>query len=250
MSKSVILAFIVSAMVGLTACAHHFGGGYVNVDEIYTARDFLIAKELEDNRYGLYSYLLFPSYPLPASKEKYKIAVRTYLSYSTVSASEIYLPKDQLNVFYMLLSKPPPKQIANCLFSQCVEPRDEDIEWIVKNYDYVRANIILRTLSRESSHGPYIVSTRCPVTLNKPMTNEKALIQDMTRTPSNLVEKWIRHFLKKATGEGSSFHRSLDELYLRLMEKMENFSEGVPQVLTVIDSFGTSQVGRTDVSAN
>lgn len=226
----VVLSLLLS--FGLSACASHFEGRKLNVGQMYTGRDFLIGNQVENNKYGLYSYLIFVTPPKPGTQERYAAAIRTYLSYPTVAASDVYAPKEQLNIFYLMLAEQPPDKILDCLYSQCVHPKEEDIHWMIENYNYARARIILRNTLGARHYGPYIVTVRRPVSTSTTESEGQALIQDMTQVPYNLVEKWIYYFLDKATGQGSSYNMSLEKLRLILLTEIEQFADGLPEVVS------------------
>ncbi len=229
---------IMSAMFALVtwACATHFGGGRIDMDELYTARSYLVGVQAEKKGYGLYSYLLFPAPPTKDQKGRYEAAIRAFLNHSPVSAMEAMLPREELNIFYLMLKEPPTDNVARCLLQTCYPVTDDDIEWILSHYNYARAQIILRRVSTDSNrNGPYIITLGEPVAMSAVMPKEtidlEALLQDLSSVPPHLVRAWVDVFIENATGDGSSFKQDLRSLLLYLETALENYAQGLPAVI-------------------
>jgi hypothetical protein len=147
---------------------------------VETARKFLYAGLPEDTAYGLTSYLLFSGEPATdTQRARYHKAIEAYLR--TVSATEAarHFAKNEINVFYL-----PLKQRTM-----------ENVDSILKYYDYARARAMLIRLPGEQEAGPYLVSSS--VALSS-VTPRRYLLQDLTLAHPRLIDTWIREFRVKA----------------------------------------------------
>jgi hypothetical protein len=128
----------------------------VRIEEegLYTARSFLIGTQAEEPDYGLYSYLLFSAPPTAESKERYAAALRAFLAHPPAPSWGELLPHGNLNIFYLLLEDTPPEEIRRCLRHNCVPVEDAIIEWVLRHYNYARAQIILKRVSRARRPAP------------------------------------------------------------------------------------------------
>jgi hypothetical protein len=238
--QAILLAAVA---VGLCACAMHMSGVRIEGEGLYTARSFLIGARPELPDYGLYSYLLFSKPPTTESRGRYAAALRAYLAHPPAPSWEELLPHGNLNIFYLLLEDTPPEAIARCLRHTCDPVEDAIIEWILNHYNYARAQIILKRVSRANKPGPCIVTTTAPLplpmaaTLARPSAppsgGEAApmvLVQDMSNTPAHLVRDWMNLFIEKATGEGSAHQQNLQALLLHLRTALDGYAKGLPEV--------------------
>ena len=236
MQRSSFLSLLVVMVLGVWACATHFGGGRIHSDDLYTARHFLTGVQSEQKGYGLYSYLLFPAPPTSEEKGRYEAAIRAFLAYPPLPSMQALLPRETLNIFYLMLERPPTKSVTRCLLQNCYPVSDVDIDWILSHYNYARAQIILRRVSSDNlQNGPYIVTFTdsvaiLPVLPNNPI-DEKALFQDLSSVPPHLVRVWVEVFIENATGKGSSYKQNLRELLLHLETALENYAQGIPEVI-------------------
>lgn len=215
-------------------CALHFAGGRVDTVDLYTARSFLIGSEAEQSDYGLYSYLLFPAPPTPETIGRYEAAVRAFLVHPPAPSAEELLPHENLNIFYLFLINKPQPEVERCLLSNCYPIEDDVVTSILANYNYTRAQIVLRQITPEHRNGPYIATRTQPVSITPKRDTEKpspkALYQNLSNAPPHLVHSWVELFIEKATGEGSAFQRNLNTLMLTLREGMEGYAQGLPKV--------------------
>src|SRR5215472_1786410 len=115
-----------------------------------TARGFLLKGEKEKAGYGLYSYFLLGSPPIESSRARYLKAIQAYLSLiPTVTDLEDYVSPDKLNITYFPVKSPLP-----------VNPT---AEWLLDNYDFARARVLLDLLPGAHTAGPYFVSVLKPL---------------------------------------------------------------------------------------
>jgi hypothetical protein len=155
-----------------------------------TGRAFLVETQIEEPRYGLYSYLLFGSPPSnDIVRERYMQVITAYKNMVVdITALEKYIPRQELNITYLPLDLPPPS--------------NPSVEWIFEHYNYARARALLRNLRGSLRDGPYIISTLKPLsaTQNPP---EKYLFQDMSSVQPHLISSWVKEFINQAAKERS-----------------------------------------------
>ena len=97
------------------------------------ARAFLVMGAKEDAGYGLYSYLLFGSPPTDSTRPRYLKAIQAYLTLiQTVTDMRAYRSADQLNITYL------PVKVRT--------PDSPAAEWLLDNYDFARARVLLDLL--------------------------------------------------------------------------------------------------------
>ncbi|MGQ0561533.1 MAG: hypothetical protein ACT443_06635, partial [Gemmatimonadota bacterium] len=120
---------------------------------VETARKFLLRGQSADTAYGQFSYLLFPSEPATdTQRERYRHAIEAYLR--TVSARDAgrFFEKSEINVFYL-----PLRQATR-----------ENVDSVLEYYDYARARAILTAVPGTQEQGPYLISSRVPLTTEAP----------------------------------------------------------------------------------
>lgn len=155
-----------------------------------TARAFLRSGAKEEAGYGLYSYLLLGSLPTDAARPRYLKAIQAYLAQMpTVVELLQYRSANKLNITYLPVKVRPPDAPTT--------------EWVLANYDFARARVLLDTVSSRYQTGPYIVSTLTPLSNLQALPHDH-LFQDLSLVPTqpdDLLSWWIRAFLSQAAQE-------------------------------------------------
>jgi hypothetical protein len=158
------------------------------------ARSLLVGNASEDLsdrqkvQYGLYSYLLLPAMPGPASQERYESALRAYFD-AIVDVDRLvdYLEARDLNVTFVPVTKP---------FAE--DALADPVAWALKTYNYARAQAMLRRVpGAASSDGPFLVSCTEPLS----RCSRQIIVQDLSSVPPHLVRLWVREFLNHAVQE-------------------------------------------------
>jgi len=199
-----ITASATDARGSTSACTADFAIGKPALDEhhIQTERCLLPDGSKESPGYGLYSYLLMPTQPEPLSNaekgwknlltvvitqvHQTEISKQATVPSSSTASS---VPKAQhreaqrLNILYVpVLSLPKPEEA-------------ESVDWIVKNYDYARAErILIQVLGAESAlRGPYLVANLFPLgpSTARPLS---PLSMDLTSFPNDVAVSSVRLF--------------------------------------------------------
>lgn len=184
-----------------------------------TTRTFLSKVQKEEAGYGLYSYLLLGSPPTDASRVRYLRAIEAYLN--------LILPLDdlqetvdhkKLNITYLPLKNPVPARPTS--------------QWLLDNYDFGRARVLLDLIGGGYREGPYIVSSLRPLSGADALTT-KYLFQDLSTVPTDpkdLVSWWIREFQNQAAQERFWTPQSVEILALRIRTTISVLAMGLPEV--------------------
>ena len=153
-----------------------------------TGRDLLVKGSPEVEGYGLYSYVLFAGRPTSESKPRYLAVVKACLDkIQTIGGLKGNgMPKSRLNVAYIPINDMPPKTV--------------DENWVLDNYDYDRATVLLTYLPEKYKRhqGPYLVSHTTPLAAE---STGQFLYQDLSVVNERLATAWIQHFLDQASQE-------------------------------------------------
>ena len=183
-----------------------------------SSRSLLAGDAVEEEGFGLYSYLLFGSPPSESSRGRYLSALEAYLE--LLYSNEMVLQSKEpiaINITYL------PVQSL---------PNEEDPEVLLNSYNYLRAESILNALdSRESLRdGPYIVSYRSPLT--NITVEEEYLFQDLSTVPERIVRLWVKEFLVQVKKPEYWRERTLGTVALRLrtdIARAAEFVDDLPQ---------------------
>jgi hypothetical protein len=179
------------------------------------ARSFLARETPESQGYGLYSYLLLGSTPSPAVLPRYRRAIEEYVRLLPAIAAygEVKNP-GEFNINYL------PVDAA---------PAADNADSVLAHYDYARAQVLLRSLPGSHLVGPYLVSSRRPLTAGVP-TSGDFIVQDLSVVPETLIGLWVSGFLDQATQERMGPSHSLHDFALRLRTLIGVLALGLPDV--------------------
>ena len=184
-----------------------------------TARAFLVKGTAEDAGYGLYSYLLFGSPPTDSTRPRYLKAVQAYLTLiQTVTDMRAYRSADKLNITYL------PVRVRT--------PDSPAAEWLLENYDYARARVLLDLMSSSYQTGPYFVSTLTPLSSLQTIPHDH-LFQDLSLVPADpqdLLSWWIRAFLNQTAQQQFWQPQTGELLALKLRTIISVEATGLPEV--------------------
>jgi hypothetical protein len=194
-----------------------------------TGRSFLVGNQLEDQGYGLYSYLLFGSPPTDVTRDRYRAVVTAFFDLiPAMPALEEFLPRGQLNVTYLLLHLPPPTSHGP----------QEHADWILESHHYTRARVLLSAVPGAHREGPYLVSSRNPLTLSgTEIIGEPYLYQDLSSVPPRLVQLWVKEFLSQAAQERFE-EKTMQRWVLKLRTAIAILAEGLPEVREAFAEWG------------
>lgn len=184
-----------------------------------TTRTFLPKGQKEEAGYGLYSYLLLGSPPTDASRVRYLSAMEAYLNLMLpLDDLEETVAHNKLNITYLPVKAPVPPHPTP--------------QWLLDNYDFVRARVLLDLLSGPHREGPYIVSTLTPLSGVDALATHY-LYQDLSTVPTDpkdLVSWWIREFQNQAAQERFWDPQTMDTLALRIRTTISVLATGLPEV--------------------
>jgi hypothetical protein len=199
-----------------------------------TGRSFLVSDEPETAGYGLYSYLLLGSPPTAANRERYLKAIEEYLRFPDLTRLETFnLPYRTLNITYLPIKVSPEPLVL----AQLADERySEAAAWLLKEYDYERARVLLKDLPGAHREGPYFVSVLRPPSRNNP-PSRPYLYQDQSSVPPHLVALWAREFLNQAAQEQFWQERTAAQLALKLRTSIGILATGLPEVRKALDDW-------------
>jgi hypothetical protein len=193
-----------------------------------TGRGFLEKGEKEKERYGLYSYFLLGSPPIDSSRARYLKAIQAYLTLiHPVSDLEEYAPPDKLNITYFPIKSP--------------LPADPTAEWLLDNYDFARARVLLDLLPGPLNAGPYFVSVLKPLSGTERLSGEY-LFQNLSAVPAepqDLISSWVFEFMNQAAQERFGGPQTAELLTLKLRTTISVLAIGLPEVKKQLDSWVT-----------
>jgi hypothetical protein len=125
-----------------------------------TGTALLVHKQNEESGYGLYSYALLAHAPEDSELPKYRAFFKA-LTLELPSASDLaeYLPKNRINITYMLLKSLPSDWKTQSNSAQ--------VEYVISHYDYARCAAMLASLPQHTGTGPVIASSLAPMSLSQ-----------------------------------------------------------------------------------
>jgi hypothetical protein len=190
-----------------------------------TGRSFLLPKQKEETRFGLYSYLLFASPPRDFERDRYLEIIRAYLAQIyDVNRLIDYFLANKLNITYLPLETaiPEGKELPGDLAA-----------WILEHYDYFRARILLNRIPGEYRDGIHIVAFEKPLSSETP--TPPYLDMTLSTIPSTLARSWVNEYIAQAAQERYSQQRSLPQLLLRLRTAVEVLALAQGEVLSSLE---------------
>jgi hypothetical protein len=157
------------------------------------AREFLTSNQAEGENFGLYSYILFSQKPDKEDSVKYAEMISGYLNkIPELEQLSNYLPDSSINVVYFPVMEEPGYYFNNLSLK-------EQIDWVIANYDYARASVLLNKFEDDLLDGPYIVSYHNPLSQVSNVITEKYLLQDFSQVHPKAVSLWVDEFLKQSS---------------------------------------------------
>jgi hypothetical protein len=220
-----------------------------------TASAFLTPLQDEGPDYGLYSYILFGSRPESLGSDRWRRYYETILSFLTIpTADEMskYTPPVRLNITYLPIAVSQHELPAGSLqprvfnfdkekvaahamehqatgkaFAGHTPSNSSSACTLVSNYDYPRAQKLLMTLPAAHMEGPYIISTKQPLSKTLQLPAEY-LYQDLSSVPPELIDLWIREFMAQAQEKEFWKTRTKEQFVLRLRTAIGIMSQQVP----------------------
>ena len=151
---------------------------------------FLIKDEPEKFGFGLYSYLLLN--PNQNDSLKSEILIETFLSKRTelVEISKFRVDSD-INIIYLPLKNDLPNDFDQ--FSN-----EKQVHWVMKNYNFERAETLIKKFQFEHASGPYVISFPQPVSVKNDAIRNNFLVQDFTKVPPSAAAIWLDEFMKQS----------------------------------------------------
>jgi len=203
------------------------GGGGGGGGAQFTGTALLLSKASEDPGYGLYSYILLPHAPAPYEKERYRSLLIALLNIPTVKDLSALVPKSQINTTYLLTKEMPPLESP---FSAA-----DEADFLLQNYDYARATVLLSTLPKYTGLGPIIVSVLHPLQYGQ--TPNPVLVQNLSDAQPDLMSVYVDAFSKRVAQGEVWQPQSLASLSLSLRNLLETTAVGLGLSRTAVTSW-------------
>jgi hypothetical protein len=166
--------------------------------------------------YGLYSYLVLGASPTDATRERYVQTIAAWWSLAPdLLQLERYLEPRQLNAMLVPVVAPAPATVSP--------------QWVLDNYDYARARVLLRAVGRDGRQGPYLLSSLQPLDGATAATGPH-LFQDLSSIPPTLATAWTSAFLNQAAQQRFWEERTASMVGLRMRTTIRVLAMGLPEV--------------------
>jgi len=207
--------------------------------------------QTEGADYGLYSYILFGSRPeSPASEQwlRYLEAISAYLDVPTAAEVSRLVPASRMNISFLpvtcydrelpgltrmfhfdrerLAMHEMEHRASGNVSNHESSPR-ESACILVGSYDYARAQVLLSVLSGPHLGGPYIVSSKLPLSKIQTLPPQY-LYQDLSAVPPKLIRLWVKEFMAQAQEEEFWKTRTKEQFILRLRTAIGVASDQLP----------------------
>jgi hypothetical protein len=188
----------------------------VRSSELVSGHAFLVPGVSEPGGYSLYSYLLLGSRPDKSTQGKYLRTIEALLQYVYAANDlENYFQRSELNLTAIpVIGKPPANVTAN---------------WVLANYDFVRARALLARLTGTKTDGPYIVSTTEPLTksVSPYLFEDLSVVPD---EPPQLLSWWIREFVNQSAQRTAWDGAKLELFALRIRTTIAILAKAAPAI--------------------
>lgn len=187
------------------------------------ARTLLVKGRTERKGYGLYSYILARRPMDAGGNDRLKEVLNDYLKLEDVNLEKAF-KLSELNITYVPVTG---RSNAN--------PPDAD--WILKNYDYSEASLLLKKLKQEGD-GPYIISSIQPLQgQDKP--SETYIVQDLSTVPVSIIHLWMIQFRSQTTQQRVWEKKTIGNLALKMRTAIAIAAEGLPMVQKAVGAMIT-----------
>ena len=184
---------------------------------------FLIGGRVEQDGFGMYSYILFSKRPTTdAQHRRYKKLFRAF-SCTLVEFREQY---EILTSSGFKLNAMPDKKFINLTYWPLkihppeihLSTHEEYDAFFVENYDYMRSRLILSKLNESNVHGPFIVSYHRPIAVSQDFVlTDEILIIDLSRIDEDLFQDvfdGFRNMVKDGDSWNAMFNFDLIRIHV------------------------------------
>lgn len=198
-----------------------------------SAGAFLFRGHKEAIGYGLYTYVIIPFPPPEAQRARHVAVIRSFLAMLDsvmVLEAQYQVPRDQLNITYIPVARPPPANI-----NEALENREFETVagWVMANYDHARGQLLSRAIAGNSGGGPFVASAREPLT-GKIKTQE-VLFQDFSLYEPVLAYSKAGIFLNLVAQENLTDPSATRRVALQLRNVVRKLAKGNAAVQSGLD---------------
>lgn len=182
-----------------------------------TGTAILLAQQKEEAGYGLYSYALISAKPTASELPKVKAYLTALLELPTAASVEQYVPRKRINITYIPLRRLPANWEGMATADQ--------VDYVVSNYDYARAEVDLACLSKRTGPGPVIISLLKP--LDPGEHPSPVLVVDLTSAEPQLAQNYVNYFKQQAGKREFWQEKALERFSLTLRNGLEVAAVGL-----------------------
>ncbi len=185
-----------------------------------TCREYLLRGAQEEAGFGLYSYVLFSRKPANAKEIDRYLAVhqafRTLHGHKdyAYAVSESLVARQNVNMTYWLL------QVAandSSFALDSLEAQPDSSQFFVDQYDYGRADLILKRYKGLKARGPFLVSSYYPLSRlpSQPEVGDMLII-DLSRIANDQLVAVFDYFQKKVLDDPKTWQGKFDFELIRI----------------------------------
>lgn len=191
----------------------------LSLDE--TRKYFLVPGEDAPAGFASLSYLLLGGHFDTAAEPDRRAVVRAFLGrIEELSVVDDVGSPGTKNLLMIPVLRAPPPVVSE-------DPHgDTAVDWVLRNFDYPRAQTILARAVEDYGTGPYIVSTRVVETDGEAVT--ESLVQDMTGAHRDVAALWVDLHVTRSTEEEDWSSASFSVYATHVLNALSVFSEAVP----------------------
>jgi hypothetical protein len=200
-----------------------------NAPSRVTGTAVLLSSQKEQPGYGLYSYALLSHRPDESELPRYRAFLRALLGLPTAAQEELYTPKHQINITYIPLD--------SMSLNWTTLTVDQEVDYVLKHYDYGRGAVILASLSAKTGPGPVIVSVLHPV--DPSQHPHPVLVQDLSLAQPDLMTSYVSYFVQQAGKDQFWQQSTMSALALSLRNTLETAAEGLSMSKSAVDGWVT-----------
>jgi hypothetical protein len=189
-------------------------GSVASRGDRFSRRFLLVRGQSEPSGYGLYSYVvLTPAGDDQDAKDRNRRLLEIWKNTVVqLTALERKEPKTALNGIFVPVDLP--------------NDRDPDVDWLLKHYDYARADHLLLNVKGEHKPGPYLISSKLPLTKE---ARQKQLVLGAWWAPSSTIEFWFAAFVDQGQQEQFDQTSAFDMFNLKMRTIVGEITKDFPR---------------------
>jgi hypothetical protein len=106
--------------------------------------------------------------------------------------------------------------------------------WLLDNYDYARAQVVLGRVAGQHSEGPYFVSASTPLS-SAGGAATAYVIQDLSSLRPDLARSWVKEFVNQTAQQRYWESRMFPTFGLKLRQTLARVAQGFSETLEPLE---------------